>query len=130
MLVIKLILSALFVRPLAHEGLALATVCAAVVGFLIMTVDIGKKLKSEFRAEMAPFMAKSLAVLTIVALMWIGLKLLWPSTQFDSLSLLFLKLSLFALIGIGLLLILGKLFKQPESQKAIELMTAKFKRGR
>jgi len=130
MLVLKLILSALFVRTLAHEGLAWASVCAAVVGFLIMTVDIGKKLKFEFKAELALFMAKSLAVLTTIAAIWIGLKLLWPSTEFDSLNLLFWKLSIFAVVGFSLLLILGKLFKQPESQRALELLTPRFKRGR
>ncbi len=128
MLILKLILSAVLVQQLAHEGLALATVCAAVLGFLIMTVDIWKKLKFSFSAKLTTFTIKTLGVMASVAAIWMGLKFLWPSHQSDSMSLLFVRLSLFSLIGLVMLFIFGKFFKHPESQQAIELLSAKFKK--
>ena len=130
MLALKLILSFFLVQQFSHEGLAWATVGASVVGFLIMTVDIGKKLKFELTSEVTSFIFKSLAVLASIAVIWIGLKFLWPSTQFDSSGLLFVRLFIFALLGLVMLFIIGNLFKHPESRMALELLRAKFTKRR
>lgn len=130
MLAIKIMLSSLFVTTLGHKGLALASTCAVLVGFSMMTIDVGKNLKFGFKSELALFLAKSLSVLALIAIIWIGLKSLWPSSLAEPLDQLFLKLALFAITGMALLFILGKPFNIAESERVRKLILTKIMRKR
>jgi putative peptidoglycan lipid II flippase len=128
MLGLKILLSSTFIGALAHSGLALASSCAAVIGFTIMTVDLGRILKFNHMRELSSFMVKSLAVLTVVVVFWICLKFAWPSVESDSLTFLFLRLSVVAVAGTAVLFISGKIFGHKESGMIVEMAKSKLMR--
>jgi putative peptidoglycan lipid II flippase len=115
MLAIKILVSYLLIDSDGHEGLALSSTVAIICGFLIMSFDTFKQLHIKSLRKFLPFMTKSLGILAIVAVCWIGLNSLWPSGTADSILRVFLKLSLYAAGGFFVLFLLGKVSRHEEA---------------
>ena len=130
MLTIKLVGSLVLIGPMGHNGLALATSLARVVGFLIMTFDLARTLNIRNYELYIPWFPKVLVSLAVVFFCWVGIDWLWPSLPSLSLWSLFLKLGLLAGFGIAIYLGVGSLLKLSEPKRALDLLSAQFKRDR
>ena len=130
MLVVKLVASVMLVGPMGHDGLALATSIARVLGFLIMTVDLARPLQVANRDLFGGFVPKVLLALAIVAAVWIGLSQLWPSSPDQSLLSLFFRLAVLAVSGIVVYAGAGSLLRLSEPRRALDLIVSQFKRNR
>lgn len=77
MFAIKFLLSIILILKMKHNGLALATVTAWLIGFIIMGVDLGKLLKFKFREILLSAVLKNLASISIIVFFWIFVKSYW-----------------------------------------------------
>jgi len=89
--VIKLILSAVLVGPMEHDGLALATAIAWTIGAVIMTVDLGATLKLTIR-ELLPSTGRVLVLALLTLVFWYGAAGLWPVSEGATLTSAFVRL--------------------------------------
>jgi putative peptidoglycan lipid II flippase len=127
MLAAKILLSWLLIGPMKHEGLALATSAACVLGFAVMTIDLARHMDVRIREILGMFAVKTLVCLSLVALAWLGAGRLWPGADY-SLTGSFFRLVVLGVLGIAAYLGLGRWFGMSEPTKALDLVTSRFKK--
>lgn len=117
MLVVKVVLSFVLVKPMEQDGLALATAVTWFFGCIIMTLDLGRKLKMTVAQLFMPSAVKIALGLTVVGAFWIWLKYAWPSAPTEPLLSLFGRLAVYAAAGTAIYLILARLLRLPELER-------------
>lgn len=117
MLAVKIILSYVLVKPMEQDGLALATAVTWLCGCIIMTADLGGKLKMTPSALFMPSALKVLISLVVVGAFWMWFRYAWPAPLDEPLLSLFGRLAVYATSGIALYLILARLLRLPELER-------------
>jgi len=125
MLLLKLILSTVLVKKMGHNGLALATTCAMIVGALGMTVDVSRQLKINLKEFLKSFVSRIILSLILVALVIKGLDILWTLPLTSSLSLKIVRLALITIFGAATYILVGKKLKLAEPQRAWDTILRK-----
>jgi len=129
MLLVKVIASFILVGPMEHEGLALATSIAWGVGCGIMTYDL-KHVIGLLIGDLVKPAIRVLLPLTIVILCWYGTSIAWPTSDGQTLLFSFVRLGLFALLGVFVYVALAVLFRSPEPKRVFDSVVSRFRSHR
>jgi len=129
MMLIKIFTSLILVRPLGHNGLALSTSITWLVGFIIMTSDLGKSMQFPVSKFVSRPYAKIIGVAVIMGIFWLITSFVWSSSG-QSLVVTFLYLSLIAIVGLALYVILAAKMGISEFRKILGYLPSRFKFGR
>ncbi len=127
MLLVKVVASLVLVGPMEHEGLALATGIAWLVGFVVLTLDVSHILKLSTAALFAPGVTRVIPIVALVAASWYALAQLWPVSSGDSLLYCFARLAIIGGAGTVVYLLLALWVKLPEPKRVVRTVTARFR---
>ena len=127
MLLVKIVLSRLLIGTMEHHGLALATSVARMVGFAVLTVDLARSLNVKHSDLFGRFLWPCVVSLVITSLVWVGFVYVWPSTDMQSLWLVFVRLIIAAVIGIGVYLGVGTMLNMAEPRAMAEAIRARMR---
>ena len=119
MLIVKLLLSIGLVVHYKLYGLAFATSFVWVLGFIIISIDLGKTLRVSLRELFAPVIYKTVINILIVTIFWIASNSLYPDVS-SKLSLM-LKLGILGGFGLALYWRLAVIAKLPQITKIREV---------
>ncbi len=129
-LLVKLALSALLVRPLEQNGLALSTSISWLCVFLIMSYDLGKATGVTGNSL---FSASGVKVLLSLTLLWIYWSLggkIWPASPIRSFAVDISRMALFAVTGLAVYAGAAHLMRLPEPGRMISLLRRAFPKNR
>lgn len=122
MLTAKILLSAALVKPLQHNGLAVATSCAWLGSFILMTKDLAKRMEIPALSVFGTAVPKMLVSLAVVVGVWLVLDHFWAHDPSRPLLAIFGRLVVMAVVGSGIYLGLSHLFGVVEVRRLIEKM--------
>jgi len=125
MLVIKLVLSFVLISKFQHNGLAVATICAWIIGFIVMSIDLNRLVGISLKDLIYPIVIKIFAALVITALFWTTVNSIVPT--YESKFLLAIRLSILGGGGLVVYLWLAKILKIPYPAKIYSIIIGKFK---
>jgi len=126
MLAVKVVASLLLVGPLEHEGLALATSLAWLVGLIMMTIDLGRVANLDLARNLTIRMVRVIPAAAVVAGFWLVILRLWPKPT-GSLSELVVYLAVQATAGLSLYAGMSFLFGSEEPRRVVEAVRARMK---
>ncbi|HUV31712.1 MAG TPA: lipid II flippase MurJ [Acidobacteriota bacterium] len=126
MLLVKVGASMLLVRPLEHDGLALATSVAWLVGFLVMSVDLARTFGLKVAREDTRLLARLVPIIALVVVFWAAVGRAWPANDMAPLLWQFLRLAVIAAAGAGIYFGLGVALGIPESQRIVSFVRSRF----
>ena len=127
MLLIKIVLSLILVKPMEQNGLALATAVTWLFGAVFMTIDLGRAIKITARELFFPSLPKLLICIGFVALFWLGAGWLWPPQPDEALLNLFLHMAAIGVAGIAVYLGIAWLLKVSELKQMVERIQRKLR---
>jgi len=128
MLVVKIILSIILVLDLKQNGLALATSLAWFVGFLIMSIDLNRRIGFSIKNLIFVDSYKIPLVLLATVLFFISADKIWAvgNLQME----IFLKLVVLGVTGSALYFGLAYMLKIPEPKKLVEILAKRLRNQR
>jgi len=122
LLFIKIILSNILVIHLEQSGLALATVVAWFVGFVIMTVDLKRQLKISINDLSFKYILRILTAILLVSGYWVIIRLVWIDVFDERINVILMKLVLIAISGLACYIYLSYLLKIKEFNKIYKMV--------
>jgi putative peptidoglycan lipid II flippase len=126
MLMIKIAASYLLVGPLGHNGLALSTSITWLVGFGLMTYDLGRKLNIAFADLINYSIIRQVSIAAMIGVYWFIMARFWSGIgQSFVTGLLFL--ASMAISGILLYLVSSALAKSPELSRISKYIPGRLK---
>lgn len=126
MLAVKAVLSWLLIDVMDHDGLALATSVARIIGFTVLTVDLARIMKVSHGSLFGGFVWKFLVSLIVTTGIWHGLDWIWPSSPDWSLVQIFLRLVLMAVVGIAVFVGLSRRLGLTEASAAWQMIRSRW----
>ncbi|PMQ01462.1 MAG: murein biosynthesis integral membrane protein MurJ [Dictyoglomus sp. NZ13-RE01] len=121
-LISNIILNTLFIKPLAHMGLALATSCASIISTLLLINSIKQKISDPFGKDLKEkiklFTIWGIFISILALFIYKGLYLILPKNQIG------LAISLLSAVGFSALIyfILGLKYQIEESKKIFSII--------
>jgi putative peptidoglycan lipid II flippase len=126
MLLVKVVGSLILVGPLGHIGLALSSSLTWLLGFLLMTTDLGRSLGVSFKSLIDYALIKKISIAFIVGIFWFLIRFLWNSSE-QSLGVVFLYLSMIGVSGICLYVVLAAIANVPEFDRISKYLPFKLR---
>ena len=128
MLAVKVVASLLLVGPYEHTGLAVATIVTWVVGFLIMTIDLGRTYNLTLASSVTGRLPRLLLALAVAAGFFYAVSFMWPVDSETSLSGLFAYLAAVGSSGAGLYFGAAFLLRMQEPRALVDRIGSRFKK--
>ncbi|MFH2048210.1 MAG: lipid II flippase MurJ [bacterium] len=125
MLVIKITFSLLLIERFEQNGLAMATSIAWLVGFVLMSWDLGKRLKINYFKTIIPQAAKILIVLIFTIVSWLLLDNYWPVDSNYHFVQTLLRFTVIICSGGILFLLISLMLKLQEPKIVLSLLRSK-----
>ena len=122
MLVVKIVLSYILVGPMEQNGLALATAITWLAGCIIMTVDLGRILRFSADKLLGDSLFKVLIALALTAGFWVVLRIIWPIDTSTSLLRVFIRLTVYGLLGAGFYMLTAYLLRIRELHRMFDIL--------
>jgi len=125
MLVIKITFSLLLIERFEQDGLAIATSVAWLAGCVLMSWDLGKRLRINYFKTIIPQAAKILIALTFTTVLWLLINDYWPIDSNYNLFETLLRFTAIICSGGILFLLISLMLKLQEPKIVVGLLRGK-----
>ena len=125
-LLLKLVASAVLVRFLAANGLALATSLAWLTTSVIMTIDLARNHQLRLSSDIAGWLLRMIISAAGAGAVWLLVRKFWPLSPESGLTLQFVWLILTGLCGFVVYIGLSFMLKMPEPTRVWAMLKSRF----
>ncbi len=127
LLLVKYFGCVFLIRDFGHAGLAASTSITWILGSILITIDMRSVFNLPFKELFNASLGKMIFNIAFVSTAWILLKYLWPTTPESTLTFGFFRLTVFAVAGIGIYLLLAYILKLPEYLRLLDIFKSKLR---
>jgi putative peptidoglycan lipid II flippase len=125
-LLLKLVASAIFVRFLGADGLALSTSLAWLTTSVIMTIDLARNHGLRLSSDIAGWAVRLIISSALTGAVWYSIKSLLPLTPDTGLTMQFGWLILTGIVGLVVYVVISFALRMPEPTRVWETLRSRF----
>jgi putative peptidoglycan lipid II flippase len=128
-LLLKLATSAIFVRFLGADGLALSTSLAWLTTSVVMTIDLARNHGLRLSTDIAGWTGRLLLSSVVTGAVWFSIKELLPLMPDTGLTMQFAWLILAGVVGLVVYVVISFALRMPEPTRVWETLRSRFSRS-